>query len=68
MATDIVTLKTREDMQVHVDDLKEGFNKTLDALSRLQQHARGPEKLKWQRLATKLHRVINYADRVLESV
>ena len=65
--TDIVTLKTREDIQVHVDDLRDAMTKTLDALTRLQQHARGPEKAKWQRVSTKAHRLINTVDRVLST-
>lgn len=68
MATDIKTLATRQDIQVHVDDLKDGMAKVLDSLTRLQTHARGREKMKWQRLSTKVHRVVNHVDRVLASV
>ncbi len=65
---DSTTLATRENITVHVDELKDGFNRTLDALSRLEQHARGLEKAKWRRLAKRVHSVINHADRVLSAV
>jgi len=68
MATDIKTLATRQDIQVHVDDLVDSLTKALEATARLQVHARGPEKAKWGRVQVKVQRAVGAVDRVLSSV
>ena len=59
----LATLGTTESL---TNDLRAGFTAALDALTRLEQNARGTEKAKWSRLARKVHSVVNHADRVLQ--
>lgn len=63
--SDATTEATRANDQVHREDLKTAVTAVIDHLTRLQLHARGPDKDKWARLQTKAHRFMNACDRVL---
>lgn len=63
--SDPTTEATRANDSIHRDELKAGLLAVLDALTRMQQHARTTDKAKWQRLQTRAHRLNNACDRVL---
>jgi hypothetical protein len=66
--SDAVTEATRQNVDVHVQDVRDGLAKAADALTRLRMHATAPQKPKWERLSTKVHRVAAAVDRVLQSI
>jgi hypothetical protein len=66
--SDAATVSTSETPEVHVSELRESLARTADVLTRLRLAAKGGEKAKWERVATKVHRVAAAIDRVLQGI